>query len=254
LHTAYSTSLSSLSSWKESPFASAFDTYNIKESLMFLVHFMGDIHQPLHCSRTTDRGGNSIHVHYHVLHYRSQNADTTGTTASSNQQQQQLYQEPRRRQRQRRGVLRTSTTIAAAVATTTASHSSLNLHAVWDDRIIETMLQHDFHSSRNAMENSLVSYIWNVRLHDPTTYTNRWLNCTDASNVQCVTQWGQESFAYAMQYAYSNVDGTAIVDGTTLEEEYYVTRQAIVRSQLAIAAVRLAINLEVIFGVNGVTP
>jgi hypothetical protein len=27
------------------------------ESLKFLVHFVGDIHQPLHCSRKTDKGG-----------------------------------------------------------------------------------------------------------------------------------------------------------------------------------------------------
>ena len=37
----------------------------ISPSPCFLVHFMGDVHQPLHCSRTTDRGGNNIHVHYY---------------------------------------------------------------------------------------------------------------------------------------------------------------------------------------------
>jgi hypothetical protein len=30
------------------------------EALKFLVHFVGDIHQPLHCGFTSDRGGNSI--------------------------------------------------------------------------------------------------------------------------------------------------------------------------------------------------
>lgn len=33
-----------------------------KNALMFLVHFMGDIHQPLHVGRRTDHGGNSISV------------------------------------------------------------------------------------------------------------------------------------------------------------------------------------------------
>jgi nuclease S1 len=40
-------------------------TYAAKaETLMFLVHFVGDVHQPLHLGRATDRGGNSIEVHF----------------------------------------------------------------------------------------------------------------------------------------------------------------------------------------------
>jgi len=31
-----------------------------EEALKFLVHFIGDIHQPLHCGFTSDRGGNSF--------------------------------------------------------------------------------------------------------------------------------------------------------------------------------------------------
>ena len=38
-------------------------TYAAKvETLMFLVHFVGDIHQPLHLGRASDRGGNGIQV------------------------------------------------------------------------------------------------------------------------------------------------------------------------------------------------
>ncbi len=33
-----------------------------KEALMFLVHFVGDIHQPLHCADNNDRGGNETRV------------------------------------------------------------------------------------------------------------------------------------------------------------------------------------------------
>jgi len=34
-------------------------------SLMFLAHFVGDIHQPLHCGNTVDFGGNTIIVHWY---------------------------------------------------------------------------------------------------------------------------------------------------------------------------------------------
>ncbi|MBA0734519.1 hypothetical protein Gogos_018421 [Gossypium gossypioides] len=47
--------------------------YNLTESLLFLVHFMGDIHQPLHVGFASDKGGNTIDVHWYktkqVLHH-----------------------------------------------------------------------------------------------------------------------------------------------------------------------------------------
>ncbi|XP_058079565.1 endonuclease 4-like [Magnolia sinica] len=37
--------------------------YNLTESLMFLSHIVGDIHQPLHVGFRADFGGNTIRVH-----------------------------------------------------------------------------------------------------------------------------------------------------------------------------------------------
>ncbi|XP_020268524.1 endonuclease 4-like [Asparagus officinalis] len=41
------------------------NTYNLTESLMFLAHFVGDIHQPLHCGFEADQGGNTIIIHWY---------------------------------------------------------------------------------------------------------------------------------------------------------------------------------------------
>ena len=35
-----------------------------KEALMFLVHFVGDMHQPLHCSDNQDKGGNDVKLDF----------------------------------------------------------------------------------------------------------------------------------------------------------------------------------------------
>jgi hypothetical protein len=35
-----------------------------REALMFLVHFVGDMHQPLHCSDNHDRGGNDVKFNF----------------------------------------------------------------------------------------------------------------------------------------------------------------------------------------------
>ncbi|KAI4311733.1 hypothetical protein MLD38_036608 [Melastoma candidum] len=46
--------------------------YNPSEALLFLSHFIGDIHRPLHVEFTTDKGGGNIDVHWYsrkqVLH------------------------------------------------------------------------------------------------------------------------------------------------------------------------------------------
>ncbi|KAJ6771991.1 ENDONUCLEASE 2 [Salix koriyanagi] len=46
---------------------------NLTEALLFLSHFMGDIHQPLHVGFASDKGGNTIDVHWYrrkeVLHH-----------------------------------------------------------------------------------------------------------------------------------------------------------------------------------------
>ncbi|AES97597.1 S1/P1 nuclease family protein [Medicago truncatula] len=41
-----------------------FTVYNLTESLLFLSHFIGDIHQPLHCGFLSDKGGNTINVQW----------------------------------------------------------------------------------------------------------------------------------------------------------------------------------------------
>ncbi|XP_062162295.1 endonuclease 1 isoform X2 [Alnus glutinosa] len=38
--------------------------YNMTEALLFLSHFMGDIHQPMHVGFTSDEGGNTINLRW----------------------------------------------------------------------------------------------------------------------------------------------------------------------------------------------
>jgi hypothetical protein len=44
------------------PAASAADR---REALQFLIHFIGDMHQPLHSSDNQDRGGNTVPIQFH---------------------------------------------------------------------------------------------------------------------------------------------------------------------------------------------
>eukprot|EP00268_Persea_americana_P061834 TRINITY_DN7866_c0_g2_i14.p1 TRINITY_DN7866_c0_g2~~TRINITY_DN7866_c0_g2_i14.p1 ORF type:complete len:127 (+),score=10.37 TRINITY_DN7866_c0_g2_i14:341-721(+) len=44
---------------------SSSDKYNLTESLMFLAHIVGDIHQPLHAGFLADLGGNRLRVQWY---------------------------------------------------------------------------------------------------------------------------------------------------------------------------------------------
>ncbi|KAM1497732.1 hypothetical protein ACFXTH_020777 [Malus domestica] len=44
--------------------------YNLTQAFLFLSHFIGDIHQPLHVGFASDKGGNTIDVHWYT---RNQN-------------------------------------------------------------------------------------------------------------------------------------------------------------------------------------
>jgi len=184
----------------------------VRESLMFLVHFVGDIHQPLHVSRLTDIGGNEIFVHFNQSFQTPNNFHLRHRMARRIKQQVQL------------------------------KHSPRNLHAVWDDGIINKYLNQDFEGSRKQAEESLYANI----VHEATGDTDRWkewLACSTGSKVSCPTAWAKESLDYALTWAYRDVRGSEVSNGTTLSEAYYETRLPIVKERLTGAAVRLASTL-----------
>ena len=183
----------------------------LKDSLKFLTHFIGDIHQPLHASRTSDRGGNSIHVQF------------LGKTKGSLERDSRALTSSRRRLRH-------------------SNHHALNLHAVWDDSIIEKCLKDDFEGSRFGLE----EHLWDWMMQNETkSYWKTWLTCPYGGAKHCSSEWGEESFVRAIDWAYQNVDGTEIKNGTILTQEYHETRLPVVKERLAAGSVRLAVTLQI---------
>jgi len=167
-------------------------TYLLVDSLMFITHFIGDIHQPLHCSRKSDKGGNSFKVHFEV-HSEEKN--------------------------------------------------KWSLHSVWDTGIIVKSVQEMFNNSRDAFEDEILRLI-------ETEYADlidTWLSCSDGRDKLCTTKWGEESFEDALRYSYMSETGAEIVDNSTISFEYYKSRLPIVQQRLALAGVRLAGTLELLF-------
>ena len=209
---------------------------SMRQALMFLIHFIGDIHQPLHVSRSSDRGGNDINVKYHVPD------NITLTTTDSHR---------------------------------SSHHHSYNLHSVWDSAMIKTALERrDYNYSHNTsrlsprteLEGSLESFLIN---HPE--LLKRFTSCQNGSgarHLECVIEWGTESWERALKYAYTknspwnttassapgDDDNTVVdvVSGDEIDEEYYQSRLPIVKEQLIAGGIRLAATLEDIFGQNHV--
>ncbi|CAH8355218.1 unnamed protein product [Eruca vesicaria subsp. sativa] len=144
--------------------------YNLTEALMFVAHFMGDIHQPLHEGFFGDQGGNKIKLNWY--------------------------------------------------------DQETNLHRVWDNKIIDSALEKYYNSSR--------SYDWSNDVPS-------WVSCP-LHKIVCPNLYASESIDLACKCAYK--DATA---GTTLGDDYFISRLPIVEKRIAQGGIRLAATLNRIF-------
>ncbi|XP_071689650.1 endonuclease 4-like [Rutidosis leptorrhynchoides] len=155
--------------------------YNLTEALMFLSHYIGDVHQPLHVSFTSDEGGNTITVRWYKR--------------------------------------------------------KTNLHHVWDSDIIESAMKEFYDKDIDVMISAIEKNITDTWSND----ISSWANCTSGEEV-CPDPWASESIKCSCNYAYRNA-----TPGSTLGDEYFLSRLPIVEMRLAQGGVRLAATLNRIF-------
>ncbi|KAJ9566385.1 hypothetical protein OSB04_002351 [Centaurea solstitialis] len=161
--------------------SSSFITDNLTEALMFLSHYIGDVHQPLHVSFTSDEGGNTITVRWYKR--------------------------------------------------------KTNLHHVWDTNIIESAMKTFYEKDIDVMTLAIEKNITDTWSND----ISSWANCTSGQEV-CPDPWASESIKYACNYAYRNA-----TPGSTLGDDYFLSRLPVVEMRLAQGGVRLAATLNRIF-------
>lgn len=156
-------------------------TYNLTEALLFLAHFIGDVHQPLHVGFLGDAGGNAITVRWYKR--------------------------------------------------------KTNLHHVWDTMIIESAVKSFYDKDLSVMIEALQSNITNGWADDILLWGNCALNQT-----ACPDPYASESISLACKYAYRNA-----TPGSTLNDDYFLSRLPIVEKRLAQSGIRLAATLNRIF-------
>jgi len=94
----------------------------ILDSLKFLIHIIGDVHQPLHVSRGSDKGGNTIKVSFREdVHSVVDDGHTRGEV----------------------------------------QHSAWNLHSVWDTGIIHKAMKEFFNNSQDILQKDIERLLQN---------------------------------------------------------------------------------------------
>ena len=131
--------------------------------------------------------------------------------------------------------------------------------------MIKTALERDYSfettsQPRSEMEAALESLLANHTEWED--YFTRCQSGSGARHLECVIEWGQESWSYALKYAYTKnspwdpsttedegFDAVVeVASGDEIDEAYYESRIPIVKQQLIAGGIRLAATLEDIFG------
>eukprot|EP00532_Pseudo-nitzschia_australis_P007978 CAMPEP_0168168096 /NCGR_PEP_ID=MMETSP0139_2-20121125/2892_1 /TAXON_ID=44445 /ORGANISM="Pseudo-nitzschia australis, Strain 10249 10 AB" /LENGTH=409 /DNA_ID=CAMNT_0008085365 /DNA_START=25 /DNA_END=1254 /DNA_ORIENTATION=- len=138
-------------------------------------------------------------------------------------------------------------------------YHSYNLHSVWDTAMIKTALERDYSYDAESQPRYEMEGALELLLANHIEWSKRYTRCqkgSGARHLECVIEWGQESWSRALKYAYTknspwDNDGNSIlevVSGDEIDEAYYLSRIPIVKEQLIAGAIRLAATLEDIFG------
>jgi len=209
------------------------------EALKFLVHFVGDIHQPLHVAFTNDKGGNM-----QIIAWDSK--------------KQSSFR--RRVQRFFKGNFRKFLGLGERFGLTTPleledSDNVLheNLHAIWDTQMIKQEMHRLSLESFSEYSDVLLQRIqtsWSVNI-------TQWKNCAQLNGKKdtpgCPDVWAEESISLACRYAYKD-QGEWLTPALctqenpcSLGEEYFEKSDPIVEQRLAQGGIRLAMILNEMF-------
>ncbi|EER20692.1 conserved hypothetical protein [Perkinsus marinus ATCC 50983] len=175
-----------------------------QEAFIFLMHFMGDIHQPLHLGRAEDVGGNLIHVNMKFADFENGNLHSVWDSKMIDQLEGSEFGP---------GYIQQNFNYSTPPA---------------DRDMFWTLTEADVRAE----------LVEGGAFHDKIP---GWLEDCEKNGLDvCVNDMAVETAAVACSVAYRHTNGDEIEDGDVLPMEYYNERIEIVKEQLAKAIVRFA--------------
>ncbi|KAF4668729.1 hypothetical protein FOL47_002904 [Perkinsus chesapeaki] len=171
-------------------------------AFIFLMHFMGDIHQPLHLGRGSDVGGNLLNVDMKFADFEDGNLHSAWDSKMIDQLEGSQYGP---------GYIQQNFNFSTPPA---------------DRDMFWTLLEADVQAELAE------GGAFHEMIPD-------WLaDCEQNGLDECVNSMAVETASAACSDAYRHVDGSEIEDGDVLPMDYYTQRIEVVKEQLAKAIVR----------------
>lgn len=181
-------------------------------ALKFVIHMVGDIHQPLHVSSGDDWGGNKITIPF--PHFSTIDANNSGRDTNLH------------------AVWDESILVSDIYETEDSSTLKAGKYVPH---------YHDWSVLATALENRMDGE-WAV---NKTAWQATVTGARDESELRKgLTIVAQESAVDGCKYAYNYANGSAVKMGDTLDRDYYLRARPIVEEQLAKGGVRLATILK----------
>nr|XP_019706130.1 LOW QUALITY PROTEIN: uncharacterized protein LOC109505844 [Elaeis guineensis] len=205
--------------------------YNLTEALLFLSHFMGDIHQLLHVRFAGDEGGNTVMVHWYR---RKTNLHHEWDDMSMKSALKKFFF---------RSEVGSNGQEATEVPSRVGFRYNLGFKALkvlFTEQMYPGQTSQQFYNSDLKM---LVQSLQTIILKDWSTYIPSWEHYCGSNKIACPNLYASEGcIRLACKFAYRNA-----TPGSTLADEYFLTRLPIVEERLAQGGFRLAATLNRIF-------
>ncbi|WJX52212.1 hypothetical protein P8452_38348 [Trifolium repens] len=228
--------------------------YNLTEALMFLSHFVGDWWEWLLLKSSESNSCRFFAIPMHISNGVLLNGFFNYTSALTSVHKQQKRHSRGRAStifRKSASVIQDSSPflsrpplhvgftgdLGGNSITVRWYRRKTNLHHVWDDMIIESALKKFYGSDLSVMIQAIQRNISDIWLNDASS----WEHCAH-NYTACPDRYASESISLACKFAYKNA-----TPGSTLEDEYFLSRLPIVERRLAQGGVRLAAILNRIF-------
>lgn len=213
--------------------------------MKFLLHFVGDAHQPLH-AENLDIGGNSICISWngntdnHAGHSHSHRIDDHSD---------RIVDQPK------------GTNSGHSDPNCPKGKKCVNLHAAWDTLMIEKLIDYqepeDRHdrgqvtAAEKAAAQQWATELFGDRGGNPDLDAD---DCVPTSgspddSLACALKWASESNNFVCSYVLK--DGVEAVEGQELSGDYYQGAVPIIKGQITRAARRFAAILNAMAPTNG---
>jgi hypothetical protein len=205
--------------------------------MKFLLHFVGDAHQPLH-AENLDVGGNNI-----CVTWEGQTQHQTGHAHShrNDDHSDRILDQPE-------GI-----NSGHSAPDCPERKTCINLHATWDTLMIEKLIDYqepDDHDqvkeAEKAAAQQWATLLFADRQGNPDLDVDDCVPTggSDDDAINCALKWARESNNFICSYVLK--DGVAAVEGKELSGKYYQGAVPIVKGQITRAARRFAAILNAI--------